>query len=486
MPLLVDATATLFGMTLADTTRSNLYAALPTGWPPSASTGITGRQSRPSTLLTRGHGHERLRRLAGNPGGERRIVSESPEHEAQPVRAARGLGARASGLRRHNLSTLLERLHLSGPASRSELSASTGLNRSTIADLVQELVMRGLVIENGVSISTGPGRPSPIVHVRPSGAVVVAVELNVDSVAVATVGLGGKVFDQVRAELPRGRSSPSETVQKVAGLVKSLLAFLPEDHALLGVGVAIAGLARRSDGFVHLAPNLGWRNVPVGIMISQALGQPPERVWVANEADLGALGEHRRGAGIGVDNLIFISGEVGVGAGLIIGGRPMLGAAGYAGEVGHMLVNPNGERCQCGARGCWETEAGETALLRAAGSPEASGLVAVDAVVARLGSGDPTALSAVARIGHWLGVGVGDLVNLMNPDVVVLGGMFHRLFSYLRAPMLAAMKERSLEAAAAMVSVVPSDLGTSAQLLGAAELCLSEIIADPSGFPTLP
>ena len=410
-------------------------------------------------------------------------MTGNPPGEARPARALQRQGARASGLRQHNLSTLLERLHFYGPASRSELGAATGLNRSTIADLVQQLVTLNLVLEDGVSISTGPGRPSPIVHVRPSGAVVVAIELAVDSVAVATIGLGGRVFDQVRAELPRGQSSPVETVQKVAGLVRSLLAFLPDDHSLTGVGVAIAGLARRSDGFVHLAPNLGWKDVPVSTMLADALDQPVGRVRVANEADLGALGEHRRGAGRGVDNLIFISGEVGIGAGLIIGGRPMLGAAGYAGEAGHMLVNPDGQHCQCGARGCWETEAGELALLRAAGSADASGLAAVDAVVGRLGGGDRVALDAVSQIGHWLGVGVGGLINLLNPDVVVLGGMFQRLFNYLRDPMLAAVHDQALEAASELATVVPSDLGTSAQLLGAGELSLSEIVANPSGFP---
>lgn len=392
------------------------------------------------------------------------------------------LGARASGLRRHNLSTILERLHLSGPASRSELCAVTGLNRSTISDLVQRLVGLGLVVEDGVTTSAGPGRPSPIAHIRPSGAVVVAVEIAVDSLTVATIGLGGKVFDQVRTELPRGESSPSEMAQKVAGLAGSLIASLPDDHTLAGVGVASAGVTRRSDGLVRFSPNQGWKDVPLGAMLAEALGEYAGPVVVANEADLGALGEYRRGAGFAVDNLVFISGEVGMGAGLIIGGAPMLGAAGYAGEAGHMLVNPDGEQCHCGSRGCWETEAGETALLRAARSPDTSGLAAVDAVVARLAAGDETALEAVAGIGRWLGVGIGNLVNLLNPDLVVLGGLFQRLHDYVREPMLAALHERSLEPASGMVSVVPSALGTSAQLYGAAEMCLSEVIADPGAY----
>ncbi len=390
------------------------------------------------------------------------------------------LGARASGLRRHNLSTLLERLHLRGSASRSELCAVTGLNRSTISDLVQRLIALGLVVEDGVSASTGPGRPSPIARVRPGGAVVVAVEIAVDSLAVATIGLGGKVYAQVNTELPRGESSPAETVRKVAELAGSLIASLPGDCTLAGVGVAAAGVTRRSDGFVHFSPNLGWKDVPLGDMLGEALGESAGPVMVANEADLGALGEYRRGAGFGVDNLIFISTEVGIGAGLIVGGTPMLGAAGYAGEAGHMLVNPDGQRCQCGAVGCWETEVGETALLRAARSPQTSGLAAVDAVVERLAAGDDEALAAVARIGDRLGVGLGNLVNLVNPDLVVLGGLFSRLHDYVREPMLAAMHDRSLEPASGMVSVVPSALGPSAQLHGAAELCLSRIIADPA------
>lgn len=389
-------------------------------------------------------------------------------------------GARASGLRRRNLGIILERLHLHGPASRSELGAETGLNRSTIAALVQELVANGLAVEHGVSASAGPGRPSPIVRVRPNGAVVVAVEIGVDSIAVATVGLGGAVFDQVRAELPRARPSPGEVVQRAAGLAASLL--VPEYRMLAGVGVALPGMTRRSDGFVHFAPNLGWKEVGVGAMVADALGQPADRVSVANEADLGALGEHRRGAGAGVSNLVFVSGEVGVGAGLIMGGQPMLGAAGYAGEAGHMLVNPEGLACTCGARGCWETEVGESALLRSAGSSETTGPAAVQAVVRRLAAGDPKAMAGAAEVGHWLGVGMGNLVNLLNPELVVVGGMFHQLFGYLREPMLAAMYDQGLDAASSMTTVVPSDLGATAQLVGAAELCLSEIVADPSGF----
>jgi len=387
-------------------------------------------------------------------------------------------GARASVVRRHNLSALLECLHLSGSASRSQLGAATGLNRSTVADLVYELARSGLVVEDGVSPSSGPGRPSPIVHVRASGAVALAVEIGVESVAGAAIGLGGQVLEQRRVELPSGMASPRDTVRLVTELAASL-DIAPTDPRVAGVGVAVPGLTRRADGFVHLAPNLGWKGVDLGRLLAEALHLPLDKVRVGNEADLGALGEHRRGAGRGCDHLVFVSGEVGIGAGLIIGGRPMLGAAGYAGEAGHMLVNPHGRRCTCGAFGCWETEAGEAALLRAAG---ARGLrvTAIDAVVEKVAAGDESAVAAVAEIGHWLGVGVGNLVNLLNPEVVVLGGIFQPLFPFLREPMLSAVRARSLDEVWQPVLVVPSDLGTSAQLHGAAEMVLAAVLADPT------
>ena len=399
--------------------------------------------------------------------------------------AARGAAGVQRGhsteqLRRHNLSTILGHVHVAGPSSRSDLAALTGLNRSTIADLVGELAALGLVDDEGVAPGSGPGRPSALVQVRPHAAVVLAVELAVDSVAVATIGLGGHIYNRVRIDRPRGRFSPDETVEDVANLAQPLLAALPDTNALVGVGVGVVGVTRRSDGFVHLAPNLGWRDVPLGAAMARALevGVP---VSVANEADLGALGEHLRGAGSGVSHLIFVSGEVGIGTGLIVGGTPLLGATGYAGEAGHMLINPAGTVCRCGAIGCWETEAGEGALLQHAGlSGAETGDAGVDAVIARAERGDPAAVDAIAKVGHWLGVGIGDLINLFNPERVVLGGMFHRLFPLIEAHVHSGVGSRALAAPARLVTVTRAGLGVDAPLVGAAELALSAVVAAPA------
>jgi predicted NBD/HSP70 family sugar kinase len=386
----------------------------------------------------------------------------------------------ADELRRHNLATVLEHIHLSGPTSRSDLVAGTGLNRSTIADLIGELGALGLVEEGPGLTASGPGRPSPMVRTRPEGAVVLAIELSVDSIAVATVGLGGHVYDKMRVPRPRGRFSPQETVQDVAKLAEPFLASLPAQHVLSGVGAGVAGVTRRSDGFVHLAPNLGWRNVPLGAMLAAELGLSGQ-VLVANEADLGALAEHRRGAGTGVAHLIYVSGEAGIGAGLIVDGKPMLGSTGYAGEVGHTLINPDGQPCRCGAIGCWETEAGEAALARQAGlmlSPNGMGIL--DTIVARANAGNDLTIQALAEIGRWLGLGIGNLVNIFNPELVVLGGFYHVLFPFLESSVVEGARLRSLAGPGAVARITSSGLASDAPLVGAAELALSGVIANPA------
>jgi predicted NBD/HSP70 family sugar kinase len=387
-------------------------------------------------------------------------------------------GVAADEIRRHNLGTVLERLHLSGPLSRSDLTRLTGLNRSTIGDLLGELATLGLVEERPALAASGPGRPSPVVQTRPEGAAVLAVELDVDSIAVATVGLGGHVYNRIRVARPRQRFSPDESVQDIAKLAGPLLDSLPAARVLVGVGAAVAGVTRRSDGFVHLAPNLGWRSVPLAAMLAAGLdlGVP---VLAANEADLGALAEHRRGVHPGIANLVFVSGEVGIGCGVVADGRPLLGSDGYAGEAGHMMINPQGQPCRCGATGCWETEAGESALLRRAGLGGRSGQL--DEVAQRASAGDRHALRAIADVGRWLGLGIGNLINLFNPDLVVLGGMYQRLFPYLEASVREAVALRALEAPGTMATIACSGLGPDAPLMGAAELVLSGVVADPAG-----
>ena len=204
------------------------------------------------------------------------------------------LGHRSETVRRANLSAILRALHLDGPRSRSDLVASTGLTRSAIRALVGELVAGRLAVEGPATLDGTPGRPSPIVRVDPNGAVVIALEIAVDTLAAAAVGLGGAVLARIREDLTPGRSSVEDIAAALADLATRVQAAIPGDATLVGYGVAVVGVVRRSDGLVSIAPNLGWRDEPLGMRLAATL-DPALPIAFANEADLAALAELRRG-----------------------------------------------------------------------------------------------------------------------------------------------------------------------------------------------
>ena len=390
------------------------------------------------------------------------------------------LGHRSETVRRANLSTIVRELHVSGPLSRSELVSRTGLTRSAIRGLIGELVGGNLAIEGPAALDGTPGRPSPVVRPDAHGRVVLALEITVDSLAAAAVGLGGEVFELVRVDLPRGRSSLSPIVDALADLATTVRAAIPDDD-VIGIGVAMVGVVRRSDGMVSMAPNLGWRDEPLGERLADALGMDIP-IAIANESDLAVLAEHRRGAARGVDDVLLVWGSVGVGGGLIVNGEPLIGSAGYSGEVGHIPVNPDGLSCRCGSIGCWETEVGSNALMRRAGHPPEGGREAVAAVLREAEEGSPAALEAFAETGRWLGIGLAGVINVLNPDMVLLGGGLAQAYPFVRAALEAELDRRVLRASRQLVRVVPTTLGEEAPLRGAAELAFEPLLADPAAW----
>lgn len=391
------------------------------------------------------------------------------------------LGHRSETVRRANLSTIVRELHGSGPLSRSDLVTRTGLTRSAIRGLIGELVAGGLAVEGPAALDGTPGRPSPVVRPNPDGAVVLALEIAVDTLAASTVGLGGEVIDHVRIDLPRGRSSVSDITATLVELATQVRAGLSDDDSIVGVGVAVVGIVRRSDGMVSMAPNLGWRDEPLGEHLAAALGMAVPTT-LANESDLAVLAEHRRGAARGIDDVVLVWGSVGVGGGLIVNGEPLTGSAGYSGELGHIPVNPDGRACRCGSIGCWETEVGASALLRRAGHPPEGGHDALDAVLAEAETGIPTALEAYAETGRWLGIGLAGVINVLNPDLVLLGGRLAPGYPFVRSTLEAELDRRVLRASRGLVRVVPTSLGVDAPLLGAAELAFEPLLADPAAW----
>ncbi len=388
-------------------------------------------------------------------------------------------GLRSELVRQSNLSAILNSVHLGGSLSRSDLVARTGLSRSAVGALVGELADLNLVVETRSASDGNPGRPSPNVEVRANRNVVLAMEVLVDSVAVAAVGLGGTLLLSVRSDRPRAHLPVERAVKDLSDLARQITARLPADCSVFGVGVAVAGLVRRSDNMVLIAPNIGWHDVALGDLLRDALHLDVP-ISVQNDADLGALAESRRGAAAGLDDVLYVSGEVGVGGGVISGGHAMVGSSGFAGEIGHLPVNIDGRLCKSGAMGCWETEIGEEALLRRCGKLPDGGRAAIQDVLSEIARNEPHALTAMKEQGRWIGIGLAGLVNVLDPSTVVLGGLLERFYPYVIDSIQAELQVRVMPAIRESVRVVPAALGVDAPLLGAAELAWEPILNDPA------
>jgi predicted NBD/HSP70 family sugar kinase len=384
-------------------------------------------------------------------------------------------GATQDEVRRHNLAALVRFLHDHGSSSRSELVSHTGLNRSTVGGLISDLVAVGLVRETE-PVASGVGRPSFGVEPVSERAFVLAIDLRVDRAIVAIVGLGGAVLARREHRFRKGQQREERIVAQTVEVCREVLASAPDGGLLVGVGVGVPGLVRQPDGLVRFAPNLGWVDVPLGDHVAESLGVDVPIV-VGNDSDLGAVAERVRGSAMGAANVIYLSGQVGVGGGILLDGRLLMGAQGYGGEVGHMRVNPKGRPCRCGSTGCWETEIGEPALREATGVSDS---VPVEEIVARAAAGDKAARRGLRSVGRWLGIGVANLVNIFNPDVVVFGGSLREILPATRNLVEDAV-HGALTAPGEHVLLALPALGDDSTLLGAAEAAFTALLDDPLG-----
>jgi predicted NBD/HSP70 family sugar kinase len=259
-----------------------------------------------------------------------------------------------------------------------------------------------------------------------------------------------------------------------------------------GVSVAVPGLVDVDAGLLALAPNLGWREVPLLAELAARLQRPDLHLQVDNDANLAAVAEHALGCARGVGDLVYLTGEVGVGAGVILGGHLVRGAAGYTGEVGHMPIGSGGHSCGCGRVGCWETQVGLAALLEEVADPDdpvrderrdLQGRLLE--VRSRADRGDPRTVAGLEKIGRDLGLGASILVNLVNPAVIVLGGYFAVLGTHMIETARAELRARVIAPDAGRCRLELSTLGFSASILGGAHLALSAVLTDPTLVPHL-
>ena len=380
-------------------------------------------------------------------------------------------------VREYNLGLVLRQVADHGPRSRATLALELGLNKSTVSSLVGELIEAGLLREAAVEERPGRvGRPPQSVELDPAGPFVLGLEVNVDYLAVWATDLSGVVRYRSFVASDNRSGSPEEVLGALARLAEDALEqpFADGRHPMVAT-VAVPGLVDPS-GELAVAPNLGWVDVPIARLLREALEDPPFELRVENEANLGAVAELVEGAGRGLHDFVYVSGEIGIGAGVVLRGELFRGASGFAGEFGHLTIDPFGPPCGCGGRGCLERLAGQDALLRLAGwdsrmrhegpRPEWPGAMLAESARA----GHARTLEALSQVGHTLGIAIASLANLLDPEAVLLGGYFAPLSEWLSVPIEAELETRALAGRRMRCRVLPARLGGEAAVRGAVAL----------------
>ncbi|MFI7046391.1 ROK family transcriptional regulator [Streptosporangium sandarakinum] len=385
-------------------------------------------------------------------------------------------------VRATNLAVVLRFVREHAPCSRADIAASTGLNKATVSSLVADLIDRRLVRETGLT-ENRVGRPATMLVLDGSPYAAIGVEINVDYVTAVAVDLSGERLLSWRRSFQGPDVAVSQAMAVVAGLVRRVTTRMArEERQVLGLTVAVPGLVG-TDGVVRVAPNLGWRDADLCGDLAKALRDPGFPVQVDNDANLAALAEHRFGPWAGAADLVYLTGGIGVGAGVILDGRLRRGGRGYGGEIGHIQLDPLGAECRCGRRGCLEAVAGIGAVLEHAALSPAEVEVELEETVRLARTGDAHTLDVLAGVGRDLGRGVSMIANLLNPEVVVLGGYYVPLAPWLLPEIEAEARGRVIAPDAGGCRVVASALGYGAAALGGAARVLD--LVDSGRLPRI-
>ncbi len=374
-----------------------------------------------------------------------------------------------------NKSIIMNLIRNQSPISRAQISVESGLNKATVSSIVDEFIEEGLVIELGPARSAVGRRPRMLGFNSTAG-YAIGVEVGIDYVHVLTVDLAGRVISSYESPLPTTdvRSVVSEIVTCINEEVAKTLA---SKLGIIGVGLGVPGLVDFSSGTVHYAPNLGWSDVPLRAYLEAHINFP---VFVDNEANTGALAEQLFGVGTTDENAVYFSVGAGIGVGIILNRSLIRGSGGTAGEFGHMIVEARGLRCSCGSRGCLEMYASTRALI--AKYAQLSGTSrSFDEIMLRLHDGAPSAAEAIDSVGRYLGVGITNVINGLNPSLVVIGNRLSEAGEFLLNPVKDVIHNSALGVPGSLARVELSSLGRNATAIGAASLALNDYFKGP--FP---
>ena len=398
-----------------------------------------------------------------------------------------GHPARQQNLRENNLGLALRHVAAAGrPASRADIAAATGFTRSTASTLVDALLAAGLLRELVPVAAAGAGRPATGLVLDPDGAAGLGLEINVDYLAACVVDLTGAVRHRDVVLGDQRRRAPESVLADLVELAAAARAATQHQGIpVVGARLAVPGLVESGQGLLRVAPNLDWRDVDVLRPLRTDPRLAGMSLAVDNEANLAALGELYHGGAGGAHSFVQISGEIGIGAGIVLHGHLYRGAHGWGGEIGHLAIAPDGPECACGSRGCLEQVAGQEAILRAAklripAGTTMAGQPGLDRLLERVQAGRPALMTALERAGTALGVAVAGVVNLIDVDTVVLGGLYAALAPWVRPPVEREIARRVLAHRWSPVRVTVSELGGDAAILGGAGAVVRGVLDHPS------
>jgi glucokinase-like ROK family protein len=350
--------------------------------------------------------------------------------------------------------------------SRADIASVTGLNKTTVSSLVNELLEEELIYESGPGISSGGRRPV-ILHFNRNAGYAIGVDIGVNYVLAILTDLKGKII--VEQSQSVNRTSYSAIMSTVQMMIQSLMDDMPKSrYGIVGIGVGVPGIVNK-EGSVLLAPNLGWTNIHLKEDLEKVFQVP---IIVENEANAGAVGEQQLGAGQDYQNILYVSAGIGIGVGIILNKELYQGKNGFSGEMGHMIIELNGKRCNCGSSGCWEAYASENALLEMAGG----NIDSLESLIELANNGDESAISLFEKIGDYLGYGINNIINTFNPDQVIIGNRLALVREWIEAPILTTIENHTLAYHQKEVQLEFSKLGKYSTALGVSAFVVDHFI----------
>ncbi len=398
-----------------------------------------------------------------------------------------------STMREMNTALILKTIRQHEPVSRAGLAQITGLNKATVSSMVRDLLAQQLVREITGEIppvNVEVGRPAISLELNPNAGYLIGVELGVNFILVIVTNFAQQVVLR-RYKSTADDRSPEKVLRQLTALLHDIHREI-ESHGrkVFGIAVGVAGLVDMANGIVLFAPNMGWENVPLQDFLQAEFNIP---LYIANEANMAALGESYHKSNQASEFLLYVSSGIGVGGGIVINGELLTGISGFAGEIGHMTVQPDGLACRCGNYGCWETVASQQALFRyvreevnaghntlllaAAGGDLHS--LTVPMLVTAADNGDGVARTALTRVGEWLGIGTANLINIVSPQQVVLGGPLAHAHRYVLPVIRDVVNRRAFPHIRTTVDISIAAYLSDATAMGGVAMIHKDVLTHP-------